>query len=215
MPLIKICGIRTYKEALAAVSLGANAIGFVFSSSKRQVDSDTVKEIISKLPPFTNAVGVFVDEEIEKVNEIAKYCGLTYVQLHGVESPEYCSKINVPVIKTIKVKSEEDIYSMKKYNTYAFVLDSFVQGQSGGTGKVFDWNLATKASEYGNVILAGGLTPENLLQAIKKIRPLAVDVSSGVEKDGMKDMKRMYEFVKICQKYNIQKVGMSESCYSQ
>ena len=156
-----------------------------------------VKEIVLELPPFVNSVGVFVDETAEQINKIADHCKLDKVQLHGDESPAFCKKIRRRVIKAIRVK---DIQSLKKLSDYpvsSFLLDAFSEDQYGGTGRVFDWNLAYPAKKYGPIILAGGLTPNNVRQAIQRIQPYGVDVCSGVESQpGIKDHKKMQIFLK-------------------
>ena len=186
------------KDVKVAVDGGVDAVGFIFyKKSPRSVTIKTVKEIVIELPPFVDAVGVFVDETAEQINKIADRCNLDRVQLHGNESPAFCKKIRRRVIKAIRVK---DIQSLKKLSDYpvnSFLLDTFSEDQYGGTGKVFDWNLAFPAKKYGPIILAGGLTPNNVRQAIQRIQPYGVDVCSGVESQpGIKDHKKMQTFLK-------------------
>lgn len=195
---VKICGMTNLKDALNAVEEGADAVGFIFyKKSPRSVNMKTVREIVSKLPPFVDTVGVFVNETAEKINKTADYCNLDMIQLHGEESPAFCKKIRRRVIKAFRVK---DIASLKKLSNYpvcGFLLDTFSEEVQGGTGKVFDWNLAHPARKYGPVILAGGLTPNNVRQAVQRVRPYGVDVCSGVESQpGQKDHHKVRAFLK-------------------
>ncbi len=195
---VKVCGTTRLKDALLAVEFGADAIGFIFyKRSPRSVTVKTAKEICSKLPPFVNRVGVFVNETAEKINRIAVQCGLDAVQLHGNESPAFCRKIKPRVIKVVRVKDAASLREMKRYTVDAFLLDTYKEDQWGGTGKVFDWDLAGRANKYGPVIIAGGLNPGNVKAAIKKAQPYGVDVSSGVERSpGKKDPKKVKSFLK-------------------
>ena len=177
---IKICGITRLEDALLAADLGADALGFIFAESPRQVIPETAREIISLLPPFVNSVGVFVDEEQESVREIAAYCKLDLVQLHGNESSGYCKALDLKALKVIRVKDEKSIESMASYRgtVQGFLLDTYVKGLPGGTGKTFNWELAKQAKKYGPVILSGGLNPDNICEAIEKVKPYGVDISS-------------------------------------
>jgi len=195
---VKICGMTNLKDVKVAVDGGVDAVGFIFyKKSPRSVTMQVVREIVLELPPFVDSVGVFVNETAEQINKIADHCKLDRVQLHGDESPAFCKKIRRRVIKVIRVK---DIQSLKKLSDYpvsSFLLDTFSEDQYGGTGKVFDWNLAYSAKKYGPIILAGGLTPINVRQAIQRIQPYGVDVCSGVESQpGIKDHKKMQAFLK-------------------
>ncbi len=191
---IKICGITRLEDALLAADLGADALGFIFAESPRQVVPEIAREIISLLPPFVNSVGVFVDEEQESVREIAAYCKLDLVQLHGNESSGYCKALGLRALKAIRVKDEKSIDSMASYRgtVQGFLLDTYVKGLPGGTGKTFNWELAEQAKKYGPVILSGGLTPDNICEAIEKVKPYGVDASSGVEASpGIKDPDKL------------------------
>lgn len=195
---VKICGMTNLKDIKVAVDGGVDAVGFIFyKKSPRSVTMQAVREIVLELPPFVDSVGVFVNETAEQINKISDHCKLDRVQLHGDESPAFCKKIRRRVIKVIRVK---DIQSLKKLSDYpvsSFLLDTFSEDQYGGTGKVFDWNLAYSAKKYGPIILAGGLTPINVRQAIQRIQPYGVDVCSGVESQpGIKDHKKMQAFLK-------------------
>ena len=195
---VKICGMTNLKDVKVAVDGGVDAVGFIFyKKSPRSVTMQVVREIVLELPPFVDSVGVFVNETAEQINKISDHCKLDRVQLHGDESPAFCKKIRRRVIKVIRVK---DIQSLKKLSDYpvsSFLLDTFSEDKYGGTGKVFDWNLAYPAKKYGPIILAGGLTPNNVRQAIQRIQPYGVDVCSGVESQpGIKDHKKMQAFLK-------------------
>ena len=195
---VKICGMTNLKDVKVAVDGGVDAVGFIFyKKSPRSVTMQAVRKIVLELPPFVDSVGVFVNETAEQINKIADSCNLDRIQLHGNESPTFCKKIRRRVIKAIRVK---DIQSLKKLSDYpvsSFLLDTFSEDQYGGTGRVFDWNLAYPAKKYGPIILAGGLTPNNVRQAIQRIQPYGVDVCSGVESQpGIKDHKKMQTFLK-------------------
>jgi len=195
---VKICGMTQLKDALFAVEQGVDAVGFIFyKKSPRAVTMKTVREIITKLPPLVDTVGVFVNESAERLNKIADYCGLDLVQLHGEESPALCRKIHRRVIKAFRVKDLQSIKQLEKFPVSGFLLDTFSDDLHGGTGKTFDWNLALPAKKMGPVILAGGLTPRNILQAVRQVRPYGVDVCSGVEKSpGIKDLEKVRAFLK-------------------
>jgi len=196
---VKICGLTNLEDALFAARAGADALGFIFyPKSPRYITPKEARLITAKLPPFITTVGVFVDEGPEKVNEIASEACLGALQLHGNESPAYCAYMGLSVIKALRVRGEEDIKSMASYDVSAFLLDTYKKGQIGGTGEVFDWDLAVKAKGGKKpIILSGGLTPENVAEAVKKVGPYAVDVSSGVEKSpGVKDRDKILAFIR-------------------
>lgn len=195
---VKVCGTTRLKDALLAVECGADAVGFIFyKKSPRCVTLKTAKEICSQLPPFVHRVGVFVNETAETINRIADRCGLDAVQLHGDESPAFCRKIKHRVIKAVRVKDSGSLKGLSRYTVDGFLLDAFKEDQRGGTGKVFDWALAQRAKKYGPVIIAGGLNPRNVKEAIRQVRPYGVDVSSGVEQSpGKKDPKKLKAFLK-------------------
>lgn len=198
MVRIKICGITNLEDALLAARLGAQALGFIFYSlSPRKVEPEVARAIIAQLPPLVLSVGVFVDEEAAVVRELAARVGLDWLQLHGQESPEYCRSLGRRVIKGFRIKDEASLTSLADYQgaAEAFLLDTYRSGQVGGTGETFDWQLACQAKKYGFIILAGGLTPENVAQAIKIAQPQAVDVASGVEATpGKKDPEKLRAF---------------------
>lgn len=200
MVKIKICGITNEEDALEAVRLGADALGFVFyKGSPRYVMPSVARKIVSLLPPFVATVGVFVNEELEKILSIVGFCKLTCVQLHGEEPPFFCEKIEAKIIKAFRMKNAAVVEKMRSYqNVAAFLLDSYDENQPGGTGKTFDLRWAQKAKEIGvPIIISGGLAKNNLKKIIKRVKPYAVDVSSGIEEGpGKKDFEKMADFIK-------------------
>ena len=195
---IKICGITNEEDALSAAQLGADALGFIFAASPRQVSAERAREIIETLPPMVHRVGVFVDEDPEKVAATATYCHLDLLQFHGSESPGYCRSFDRRVIKAIRVRSKRDLQGLSEYIKVidALLLDTYASDQYGGTGTTFDWNLALEAKRCGRIILAGGLSPENVAEAVSLVRPYAVDASSGLEQSpGVKDHRKMARFI--------------------
>jgi len=207
MTRIKICGIRKEVHALAAVEAGADFIGFVFAQTRRQVSPAKAREIVDTVKKSSSAiktVGVFVDTPASEVNRIADFCGLDWVQLSGNESWEYCRQIARPIIKAIRISQQlrEEINAeltvgLKTLSPQRFItlLDSQVEGKYGGTGITFNWRLAQQAAKEFPVIIAGGLNPENVAQAIEIAMPWGVDVSSGVETDGTKDIAKIKAFI--------------------
>jgi phosphoribosylanthranilate isomerase len=197
MVKIKICGITNLDDALASVEYGADALGFVFySGSPRFITPDGAGEIILRLPPYTTTVGVFVDEKPEEVQRVMRHAGLDIAQFHGYEPPEACS-IAGRIIKAFRVKDLNDLEPLKHYRVSAFLLDAYTPDKLGGTGQIFNWDIALDAKQFGRIILAGGLTPENVAKAIHWVHPYAVDVSSGVEeKKGKKDLKKLRLFIR-------------------
>lgn len=198
MVKVKICGITTLEDALAATAAGADAVGFVFHpASPRHIFPEQAAAIISHLPPFIQTVGLFVDEHAETVNEVASQCGLDIVQLHGSESPSCCAAITRRVIKAFRVKDITSLDAMRDYRVSACLLDAWSPAAHGGTGRTFNWDIAAQAVTSGQrIILAGGLTPENVAEAIRLVSPYAVDVSSGVESSpGRKDPALIRAFI--------------------
>jgi len=188
---IKICGMTDLAEVRHAVAAGVDALGFIFAkASPRYIDPEWARGIISTLPPFVAAVGVFVNEEAERVAEIAQYCRLSVIQLHGAESPDYCRRFQTRVVKAFQVHEGLTALDLQPYEEVVsgFLLDTYDKKQAGGTGKTFDWSLIRKLQPGKPVILAGGLGPANVARAIAEVRPFAVDVNSAIETEpGRKD----------------------------
>jgi phosphoribosylanthranilate isomerase len=195
MVRVKICGISDIPTALAAAEAGADAIGFVFAPSRRRVTLEQARLIVDALPPFITTVGVFVDSDAAAVLHHVETCGLDVVQLHGSETPEFCAALGRTVIKAIRVKDATSLAALDRYRVSAFVLDSYDPEVAGGTGRSFNWDLAAQVNGQHRVILSGGLTPENVGEAIARVHPYGVDVSSGVETDGRKDQVKIREFI--------------------
>lgn len=192
---IKICGLLDVESALAAAEAGADAVGVVFAPGKRQVSVDIAREICRALPPFVGKVGVFVDADEQEVKEIARVCGLDTLQFHGQETAEYCSRFPLKVIKGIQIRDAQSFAGLSDYAQYTLLLDSYHPKEKGGTGHVFPWDLAVKAGTGKRIILAGGLKTDNVLAALKTVRPFGVDVSSGVETGGKKDRDKIRTFI--------------------
>jgi len=205
MTRVKICGITEAAHAIVAAEAGADFIGVVFAQSKRRVDVERAKEIITAVKgrkPLV--VGVFVNTPADEVNRVAEYCALDWVQLSGDETWEYLRDIERPIIKAVGVRSQQtsedilaNISSGYQNHSEGFIclLDCHVEGSYGGTGQTFDWELARQISQIFPVIIAGGLSPENVAEAIRLARPWGVDVSSGVESDGLKDIAKIKCFI--------------------
>ncbi len=198
---IKICGITNVEDAAVAVKAGADALGFVmYRKSPRWVEPAVARSIIAGLPPFVSAVGVFVNEEVEKVRTLMDECGFALAQLHGDESALYCQNLARPVLKAIRLKDRDAFLAMAEFqgraNVRGFLIDAFSDHAYGGTGQTVDWRLAQEAARSTPVILAGGLNPANVAGAIQMVRPYGVDVSSGVEKSpGKKDPDKVKAFI--------------------
>jgi len=197
MVKVKICGITNIEDALAAVKFGADALGFIFyKGSPRVITSDRAKEIISRLPPLVSTVGVFVNEDPSEIKRIILHAGLDTVQLHGDEPPEMCD-ISRRVIKAIRVEDLTDLKPLSSYKVSAFLLDTYTPEALGGTGQIFNWDIAVEAKRFGRIILAGGLTPQNVVEAIQWVRPYGIDVATGVEgaEKERKDHAKMKLFI--------------------
>lgn len=203
---VKFCGITSVKDAKNAVSVGADAIGFVFfKESPRYISPENAGAIIRELPPFMTSVGVFVNEDLRFIEECVERCGLNAVQLHGDEDINYCLRFKglkfkgVKLIKTVRIKNKESLRSIEKGDpSDAILLDTYRSDVFGGTGEGFDRTIALLAKEYTNrLIISGGLNPDNVYDVIKKISPYGVDVSSGIESSpGRKNIELMEEFIK-------------------
>jgi phosphoribosylanthranilate isomerase len=194
---VKICGITRLEDALLALELGADALGFVFvDGSPRRVTPEQTRVITAALPPLCARVGVFADEAPRAMEATALVAGLTCLQLHGDETPESCRALTLPWYKAHRVGDDFDLERLRRFGGAAFLLDAAAPGALGGTGRSFDWSVARRAAGYGRVILAGGLTPDNIEAAITAARPYAVDVSSGVESaPGRKDGVLLKRFI--------------------
>lgn len=198
---VKICGITNSDDALAAVRAGADALGFVFyKGSSRYVTAEVVRRIMASLPPFVMPVGVFVNEDIKVVRDLMDSCGLALAQLHGDESAAYCEQLGRPVFKAVRLRDMGSFLSLAEYKGRAgvrgFVIDTYSESAYGGTGQTTDWSLAAEAAKAAPILLAGGLTPENVREAIIKVRPYGVDISSGVEASpGKKDHAKVKVFI--------------------
>jgi phosphoribosylanthranilate isomerase len=192
---VKICGITDVETALEAVRAGADAIGFVFAESKRKMTRENAKEIALKLPPGVMKVGVFVNESKEVIESTVAEVGLNMVQLHGDEPPEFCNAFSVPVMKALSIETRDDLQKLNDYNCDYILLDSPKGKYRGGNGTKFDWRIAQEIQSEKKIILAGGLTPDNVETAIRIVRPFMVDVSSGVETAGKKDIKKIAAFI--------------------
>ena len=196
MVLVKICGLTTYQDAIATTEAGADLIGFVFAQSKRQVTVEQVDQIQRQLPDHVKKVGVFVDAPIHIVNQIARLVRLDYVQLHGRESVSTCLKSEVPVIKALSLQTAD---SLEQVLDYLPVVDYLLlDGPKPGSGQTFDWHLIESIPlARDKMILAGGLTADNVDRAIQEASPIGVDVSSGVETNGKKDLIKIKQFIQI------------------
>jgi len=199
---VKICGISDPETALAAAGAGADALGFVFAPSRRQVTPEQARAIIDILPPFVVRVGVFVNSPPEQVREIALYCGLTAVQLSGDEPPGYDTGLNITHIRTLRVGGDRPLPDFGAYKAGAFLFDTYREGSYGGTGLTFDWSVLENINCPKPVILAGGLEAANISDAVRRVRPYAVDVSGGVETGGRKDIQKIREFINLAKGVN-------------
>ncbi len=204
MVRVKICGITNIVDAENALNFGADAIGFVFAKSPRKVSKGAARAIIREMPPFVTCVGLFVNEDIDKVKAICDFCNIRTLQLHGNEDQDYLNQFTeYKTIKAIRVGTAKDLAVINDLDADAFLLDSMVKGKMGGTGKCFDWEiirksryLKSKANSQKRIIIAGGLTPDNVSEAINVTKPFGVDISSGVESDyGLKDKKLLRKFI--------------------
>ncbi len=200
MVKVKICGLTTVRDALAAAEAGADFLGFIFyPPSPRHVAPQQAQRMVEAVRARHDAmrfVGVFVDEQLDEVQKIMGRCDLDYAQLHGSEPPAYVAALMPRAIKAFRVRDRASLPGMGLYQPAAFLLDAYCPDRPGGTGQVFDWELAVAAKAYGRLILAGGLTPQNVVEAVRHVRPYAVDASSGVEaRPGEKDADKMRRFI--------------------
>lgn len=198
MVRVKICGITNPEDALMAIEAGADALGFVFfRGSPRFIFPEQAAGIIRCLPPFVQSVGLFVNEDVTTVNRVAEHCGLNIVQLHGEESPDYCLAVTRKIIKAFRIKNASSLDHMHDYQVAGYLLDAWSPAAHGGTGTTFNWEIAARVTASHGIILAGGLTPENVAEAIAAVHPYAVDVSSGVEcEPGKKSPEKLFAFAR-------------------
>lgn len=200
MPLrVKICGVTRVEDALAAAHAGADAIGLVFyEKSPRHVSLEAARAILARLPPFVTSVGLFVDATPEAVRAVLAALPLDLLQFHGEEPPEYCRAFGRPYIKAVRVRPGVDLveWAARFADSRGLLLDAYVEGTPGGTGRVFDWSLIPRDLPL-PIVLSGGLAADNVEEAIRRVRPWAVDVSSGVEAaKGIKDAARIAAFMR-------------------
>lgn len=194
--LVKVCGITTLDAAQTAANNSADFIGFVFASSTRQIDPLKAKEIAKELPTSIDKVGVFVNESIVNIERIASLVGLDYIQLHGNESAEFASELSLPIIKALNINNELTS-DLNHFPADYFIIDSPGKKYAGGSGVTFDWSELTNLNiDLNKVFLAGGLNEKNVKLAIETVNPIGVDVSSGVETNGKKDILKITEFIK-------------------
>lgn len=200
---VKICGITHPDDAATAVEAGADLLGLVFyERSPRFVTVESAAAIAAVIPPYVLRVGLFVNPEPQLVAEAIVGCSLQMLQFHGDESPAFCRQFGVMTMKAFRVKGPETLEALRQYPTDAWLLDAYVPGKLGGTGQTFDWALAAQATQLGRpVFLAGGLTPENVSEAVRAVAPYGVDVSGGVEAfPGRKDPDKVRAFIKAAKR---------------
>lgn len=207
MTRIKICGITREQDLLAVANSGADAIGLVFyEKSPRHVSVQQASELMRNVPPFVTVVGLFVNPTLDYVRQVLATVSLDVLQFHGEESPEFCQQFGKPYLKAIRVKAGVDLveYAARYAGAQGLLLDAFVEGTQGGTGESFDWALIPQNLSL-PVILSGGLHAGNVAEAVKQVRPYAVDVSSGVEASkGIKDAARVAAFIKEVKQIDVQ-----------
>lgn len=196
---VKVCGTTNVEDARLAADAGADAIGLIFAQSPRQVDEDQAREVVAALPAGVLKVGVFVNEDPESVRRTAEVVGLDYVQLHGDESPQTVKDLcsgGLKVIKALRVRDAASLKALEDYEPDLFLLDSYSEKARGGTGQKFDWELAKRLDGYANILISGGLTPENVRAAVEFFEPYGVDASSSLEDaPGNKNDERVRRFV--------------------
>lgn len=212
MTKVKICGLTRRDDALWAAEWGADALGFVFAPrSKRRATPETVASFVGEIPPFVTLVGVFQDQPLSEVKRVMADCRLHVAQLHGAEAERYLAELALPALKAVGVSSAADVERLAEFpSSTAFLLD----GGTGGTGRPFDWALARAAQRFGRIVLAGGLTPANVAEAIRSVHPWAVDTASGVETSpGVKSAKKMREFIRRVRETD-RELGRADEVYA-
>lgn len=196
---VKICGLTNLPDAQAAVAAGADLLGFIFAvASPRRLTVEAAAEIAREIPPHILKVGVFVNPTEDLVMQALRECELGLLQFHGEEAPEFCTSFGVMNMKAFRIRDERSLKALKDYPTDAWLLDTYSEKQAGGTGQTFNWDLAVAAKQLGRpIFLAGGLTPDNVAEAVRRVQPFAVDVSSGVElAPGKKDHGKVEAFIR-------------------
>lgn len=195
--LVKICGLTSIDDALDAMEFGADYLGFNFyPDSKRFIEPDAAKKIFEDIPSTIGKVGIFVNADAQAVIDIAVDLELDFLQFHGDETPEYCNSFGRPWFKAFRLKEESDLAEIPRYESDWLLVDSYVEKAFGGTGIVSNWDLARQAKKYGQLILSGGLKPDNVELALNSVKPYMVDVASGVESSpGVKDRYKVEEFI--------------------
>ncbi|HEV7801945.1 MAG TPA: phosphoribosylanthranilate isomerase [Burkholderiales bacterium] len=195
---VKICGVTRVEDGLSAAHHGAHAIGLVFyKPSPRYVEPDAAAAIVRALPPFVTPVGLFVDASAQEVSSISKRVGVQLIQFHGSETPAFCEQFDLPYLKAVRVRAGVDLlqYARDFQGARALLLDAFHEGLYGGTGATFDWALIPRSLPL-PIVLSGGLSPDNVNDAVRRVKPWAVDVSSGVEASkGIKDAAKIAAFI--------------------
>jgi phosphoribosylanthranilate isomerase len=194
---VKICGLKREEDILYVNELQPDYVGFVFTKSTRQIDKYKAKELIDILDKNIKKVGVFLNNSFEEVNEIAKYCDLDILQFHGDESPIYCNQFNYEIWKAFRIRDQTSLKELEAYTVNGFLLDAFVKEQYGGTGKIFNWDIVSDINKDKFVILAGGIKSENIKKAIKIVKPHVVDLSSGIEVNGVKNFEKIKKIIEI------------------
>lgn len=198
MVKVKVCGITNLDDALQAVDAGADALGFVFYDlSPRCISFETAERIIRKLPPYMSTSGVFVNNPASFIESAVERCRINVVQLHGDETPQFCTGIRHTVVKAFRIRDITSIETIRSYAVAGYLLDAYTPGAYGGTGLTFNWETARIAKQFGPIILAGGLKPENVRTAVETVEPYAIDVSSGVEvSPGRKDHAKVVDLIR-------------------
>jgi phosphoribosylanthranilate isomerase len=195
---VKICGITSPADGLVAAEAGADMIGLMFyDKSPRHISIATAKQIAHAVPPFVMKVGVFVDPDEDTVMRAIGECGLSLLQFHGSETPDFCMQFGLMSVKAFRIQNTASLAPISNYSTDAYLLDAYSKTALGGSGEQFNWDLAIDAQKFGKpIFLAGGLTPQNVTEAVRKVNPFAVDVSSGVESaPGKKDADKVKRFI--------------------
>ena len=200
---IKICGITSIADGLAAAGAGADMIGLMFyEKSPRYISLETAAQIARAVPPFVAKVGVFVNPDEDLVRRALAECSLSLLQFHGDETSAFCTQFGMMSMKALRVRDDASLRELQDFTTDAFLLDAYSKSRLGGTGEKFNWDLAIEAKKFGRpIFLAGGLTPDNVAAAVRQVQPFGVDVSSGVESaPGKKDAAKVRDFIAaVCQ----------------